>query len=254
VVQFEAELPAQNRLGNFPLGANYMKTLGMIGGVGPESTVDYYRLIIAEYRVRKGDGSYPRIIINSVDLQQMIRLMEANDLVTVTQLLVEEIGKLARAGADFGLLSSNTPHIVFDELRQRSQLPLISIVEVTCEAAKSLSLKKLGLLGSRFTMQARFYPAVFSREGITVTVPEPDEQAYIHEKYMGELVNGVFLPETRAGLLRIVEQLKQRHAIDGLILGGTELPLILRDVTECGIPFLDTTRIHVQAAVAELLA
>jgi aspartate racemase len=231
-----------------------MKTLGMIGGVGPESTIDYYRLIIAEYRAQKRDGSYPRIIINSVDLQQMVQLMEANDLPTVARLLIEEIGKLASAGADFGLLSSNTPHIVFDELRQRSPIPLISIVEATCEAAKSLGLKKLGLFGSRFTMQAQFYQAVFSREGISIAVPEPAEQAYIHEKYMGELVHGVFLPETRAGLLRIVEQLKQRHAIDGLILGGTELPLILRDVTECGIPFLDTTRIHVKAAVAELLA
>jgi aspartate racemase len=254
-VVFEAELPEHTKqISQLPaLGTNCMKTLGMIGGVGPESTVDYYRLIIAEYRAQKADGSYPRVIINSVDLQQMVRLMEANDLAAVSELLVEEIGKLARAGADFGLLSSNTPHIVFDELRQRSSIPLISIVEATCADARSLRLKKLGLFGSRFTMQARFYPDVFSREGIKIAVPEPDEQAYIHEKYMNELVNGVFLPETRAGLLRIVEQLKQRHAIDGLILGGTELPLILRDVTESGIPFLDTTRIHVRAAVAQLL-
>jgi aspartate racemase len=231
-----------------------MKTLGMIGGVGPESTIDYYRLIIAEYRSRKPDGSYPRIIINSVDLQQMIRLMDAQDLATVADLLVEEIGKLGRAGADFALLSSNTPHIVFDELRQRCSLPLLSIVEATRDSAKSLGLKKLGLFGSGYTMRARFFPDVFSRENIAIVVPEPDEQTYIHEKYMGELVRGVFLPETRAGLLRIVEQLKQRHAIDGLILGGTELPLLLRDVTESGIPFLDTTQIHVKAAVGELLA
>jgi aspartate racemase len=231
-----------------------MKILGMIGGVGPESTIDYYRLLIAEYRERKPDGSYPRIIINSVDLQQMIRLMDALDLATAADLLVEEIGKLARAGADFALLSSNTPHIVFDELRQRCSLPLLSIVEATRASAKSMGLKKLGLFGSGYTMRARFFPDVFSRDSIAIVVPEPDEQTYIHEKYMGELVRGVFLPETRAGLLKIVEQMKRCHAIDGLILGGTELPLILRDVTESGIPFLDTTQIHVKAAVAELLA
>jgi aspartate racemase len=103
-------------------------------------------------------------------------------------------------------------------------------------------------------MQGRFYPEIFSKSGITLAVPEPDEQAYIHDKYMRELVNGVILPETREGLLAIVESLKERHGIQGLILGGTELPLILRDVTSSGIPFLDTTKIHAERIVAQLLS
>jgi len=126
-------------------------------------------------------------------------------------------------------------------------------VQATCDAAKALELKKVGLLGTRFTMQARFYPDLFSREGIMLAMPNADEQNYIHEKYMKELINGIFLPETRERLLAIVEELKKRDSIEGLILGGTELPLILRDAPS-GIPFLDTTKIHAESAVAQLLS
>lgn len=231
-----------------------MKTVGIIGGIGPESTVEYYRLIIASYREQKQDGRYPSILINSIDLKKVLDLIGANEFAKVTEYLVGEVQKLARAGADFGALASNTPHIVFDALRQQSPIPLVSIVEATCEAARALGLKRVGLFGTRFTMQGRFYPDVFSREGITLAVPEPDEQAYIHEKYMSELVHGIVLPETRERLLTIVDRLKERQGIQGLILGGTELPLILRDVRDRGIPFLDTTTIHVKRIVAELLS
>jgi aspartate racemase len=231
-----------------------MKTVGIIGGIGPESTLEYYKFIIEAYRRIKADGSYPPIIINSVDLQKMIAMMEANELASVADYLVVALEKLARAGADFGLLASNTPHIVFEEVDRRSPLPLISIVEATCNAARLLGLKKVGLLGTRFTMQADFYPRVFSRSGIEVVVPSLTEQAYIHEKYMGELLAGIILPETRAGLLEIVGRLKDRDGIEGLILGGTELPLILRDAEPAGVRFLDTTQIHVDAIVAELLS
>ena len=216
--------------------------------------MDYYRLIIARYRERQPDGSYPRMIINSIDLDTMVRLITANELAAVTRLLVADVETLARAGADFGLLAANTPHIVFDEVRRQSPIPLISIVEATCQEAKSMGLQKVGLFGTRFTMQGRFYPQVFSREGISLAVPGPDDQAYIHEKYMGELLNGVFLPETREGLLAIATRLKEREGIQALILGGTELPLILRDAAGLGIPLLDTTRIHVEAVVERLLS
>jgi len=231
-----------------------MKTLGMIGGVGPESTIDYYRLIIASYRERKPDGTYPPIIINSVNLKEMVDLLEAHNLPGLVRRIVAELQKLANAGADLGILTSNTPHIVFDEIARQSALPLISIVQATCDAAAHMGLRKLGLLGSRFTMQARFYPDVFSKEGIVVLSPHTDEQVYIHERYMNELVNGIFRQETRDGLLKIVDRMKQQDQIDGLILGGTELPLLLRDVANPGIPFLDTTRIHVNAVVEQLYA
>ncbi len=231
-----------------------MKTLGIIGGLGPESTIDYYGRIITLYRERTGDGSYPQFIINSVNLKKGLDFMDANNLPGMADYLVEEIGKLILAGATFGLISANTPHIVFDQVASRSSIPLISIVEATCTAAKAKKLKRLALFGTRYTMQASFYPKVFSREGIELLLPGPDDQTYIHDKYLNELVSGKFLPATRAGLLAIVDRLKTGSDIDGVILAGTELPLILRDSEHNGIPLLDTTEIHCEAAVTEMLS
>jgi len=231
-----------------------MKTLGIIGGLGPESTIDYYGKIVALYRERTQDGSYPQFIVNSIDLKKGLDFMEANNLTGMEDYLVEEIGKLARAGATFGLISANTPHIVFDEVASKSPIPLISIVEATYAAAKARELNRLALFGTRYTMQGTFYPKVFSRDGIELLVPAPEDQAYIHDKYLNELVSGKFLPETRAGLLAIVDRLKESSDIDGVILAGTELPLILRDSEHNGIPFLDTTEIHCEAAVTEMLS
>jgi aspartate racemase len=229
-----------------------MKTLGVIGGIGPESTIEYYRQLIAAYQAQKSDGSYPPIVINSINLKALVDFFEAGDVAKLTERLLVEIRRLAAAGAECGLLAANTPHIVFDEIRRQSPIPLISIVEATCEAAQAAGLKRLGLFGTRFTMQGPFYPKVFSASQIALVVPLAHEQTYIHDKYMNELVKGIILPETRHGLLAIVDRLKRGERIDGLILGGTELPLILGDVTDQGIPFLDTTRIHVQAAVARV--
>src|SRR6202035_3830515 len=134
-----------------------MKTLGMIGGVGPESTVDYYKNIIAMYRERKPDGSYPQFVINSINLQKGINFLEADDLAGMAGFLLEEIQKLPRAGADFGIIAANTPHIVFDRVAAKSPIRLISIVEAACDHAKSRGLKRLALFGTRYTMQADFY-------------------------------------------------------------------------------------------------
>ena len=231
-----------------------MKTLGIIGGLGPESTTDYYGKIIALYRERTGDGSYPQFIINSINMKMGLDFMEANNLAGMADYLLEELGKLGGAGATFGLISANTPHIVFDEVASKSPISLISIVEATCAAAKARKLKRLALFGTRYTMQATFYPKVFSREGIELLVPGLGDQTYIHDKYLNELVSGKFLTDTHANLLAIVDRMKEKHDIDGVILAGTELPLILRDREHNGIPFLDTTEIHCEAAVTEMLS
>jgi len=230
-----------------------MKTLGMIGGLGPESTLDYYQRIIALFRERTGDSHYPEFVIVSVDLRKRLDFLDANDLSGMANYLLESIGKLARAGADFGIISANTPHIVFDEVAPKSPIPLTSIVEATCAAAKAQNLKRLALFGTRYTMQASFYPKVFARDAIELLVPDPQEQDYIHDKYMNELVSGKFVADTRADLLAIVDRMKATSDINGVILAGTELPLILRDPIHNGIPFLDTTKIHVEAAVAQML-
>jgi aspartate racemase len=234
--------------------SNAVRTLGMIGGVGPESTIDYYKNIIALYRERQRDGSYPQFVINSIDLKKGIDFIGANNLAGMAEFLLSEIVKLPQAGAEFGIIAANTPHIVFDDVAPKSPIPLISIVEATCAHAKARKLKRLALFGTRYTMQTDFYPKVFSREGIELVVPDPKDQDYIHEKYFSELVPGNFLPETRAGLLAIVDRMKAKSDIDGVILAGTEIPLILRGENHNGIALLDTGKIHCQAAVDEMFS
>ena len=230
-----------------------MKTAGIVGGIGPESTIEYYRQIITLYRERKADGGYPQIVINSINMTRMLDMIAAGQLAEVTMYLTAEVKKLADAGADFGLLASNTPHIVFDDIRTGSPIPMISIVEETCKKARSLGLTNAGLFGTKFTMQGPTYTRVFSKHGINIIVPNPDDQNYIHEKYMSEFVNGIIRDETKSRLLQILGSLKEGQDIEGLILGGTELPLILQDTDDPDIPFLDTTRIHVEAVVDWLL-
>ena len=229
-----------------------MKTLGLIGGTGPESTIDYYRLLVAKFR-EQADGHSPPLIITSIDLKQMIEWMTAGNLAAVADGLAAEFLRLHKAGADIGALTANTPHIVFDELQQRSPIPLISIVEATCEEVQARGVNTVGLFGTRFTMQAPFYPKVFSRAGLKLALPTDQEQDYIHGIYLGELLKDVFLPETRARLLEIADEMKRRDNIEGLILGGTELPLLLRAEEHNGMRLLDTTRIHVNKLVTEIL-
>jgi aspartate racemase len=231
-----------------------VKTIGIIGGIGPESTIEYYRALIAAYRARVRDGTYPPIVIDSIDMKKMLDLVAACALVELAEHLLSHVRRLAAAGAELGLIAANTPHLVFDDVRRSAPIPLLSIVEAACDATRALGLTKVGLLGTRFTMQAGFYQEVFARSGIELAVPGPGDQAYVHDKYMEELVHGVFLPETRANLLAVVDRLKETDRIQGLILGGTELPLILRDPEGRGIPFLDTTRIHVDGVVAQALS
>jgi aspartate racemase len=183
----------------------------------------------------------------------MLGLFGENRLPAATTFLAGEVERLARAGADFGVVAANTPHLVFDELQERSSIPLISIVDATCRASKARGFRRVGLLGTRYTMEAPFYRDGLARAGALMFLPSPEDQEYVHDKYMGELVAGVILPETKAGLLGIVERLRSRDAIEAVILGGTELSLILHE-GDAVVPLLDTTKIHVDEIVARILS
>jgi len=225
-----------------------MKRLGIVGGIGPESTIMYYRFIVAAGRERLG-GAAPPIVVNSIDVQKVLKLAEEDPVPGLRDYLLSEISILARAGVSLGLIAANTPHIAFDELRAHSPIPLVSIVEATRDAARERGLTRLGLLGTKFTMQGRFYRDVFSRSRIELVCPNEHEQLFVHDKYVGELLRNTFLPDTRDRMLGIIKTMVERDHIDGVILAGTELPLLLTEDSAWGVPLLDTTRIHVQAAV-----
>ncbi|MBS1189756.1 MAG: aspartate racemase [Rhodocyclaceae bacterium] len=223
-----------------------MKKIGIIGGLGPESTADYYKRIVDFFHERNQSLAAPEIIIYSMNMAEAFALVVGQHWEALAQDLAAKAAALRHAGADFAVISANTAHIVFDRVQAQSPLPLISIVEATLDSARSAGLRKLGLLGTQTTMGANFFGERFAREGIAVVVPNLDEQQYIQDKLMTEIELGIFNEGTRQGLLSIIANMKKRDDIDGVILGCTELPLILADGT-AEVPFLNTTAIHVAA-------
>jgi aspartate racemase len=227
---------------------------GIVGGLGPESTIDYYRTLIDRWRERAPGRGTPRVLIDSLDFDKGVELVSSGRLDELASWLGASLRRLAAGGATFGLVAANTPHIVFGPLRDASPIPLLSIVEVTRAAAIARGLRRLALLGTRFTMQASFYPDVFRGSGVDLVVPTGEEQQDIHRIYLGELVKGIFLEPSKQRLMDVVERLVSQERVDGVILAGTELPLVLRGDLLHGVPALDTTRLHVDALIDRLLA
>ena len=223
-----------------------MKKIGIIGGLGPEATVDYYKRVVDFFHDQNQSLSTPEIIIYSVDMAELFKFVADKRWEALVDWLTSKLVALKNAGADFAAISANTPHIVFDQVQAKSPLPLISIVEATLESAKTIGLGKVGLLGTKFTMQSNFYGDRFAKEGIVVVVPNDHEQQYIHDKLVSEIELGIFNEATRQELLAIISRMKDRDNIDSVILGCTELPLILNEGMS-KIPFLNTTAIHVAA-------
>jgi aspartate racemase len=226
--------------------------LGIVGGLGPESTIDYYRRILAEWK-HDDPSSSPSIIIDSLDVDLGLRLVE-HDKPALVEYLAASLGRLVAAGADFAAMAANTPHVVFDDLIAGSPIPMVSIVEACAEEARLRNLRRVGLLGTRFTMEGTFYPTVFARLGIAVVSPNDEERAWIHDRYVSELLKGEFRKETKDGVTSVVRRLREEENIDGVILGGTELTLLLSGPRVEDIPALDTTALHVDAIVKRLRA
>jgi len=226
--------------------------LGIVGGIGPESTIEYHRAIIGAYQERRGQSSQPPIVINSIDAYRMLALFAEGRHPEAIEYLGEEVRRLGDAGATVGLLAANTPHIVFDQVQARSPIPLVSIVTATLDFVRAAGFRHPALFGTRFTMGARFYPDAFAQAGIDVVLPDEGDQAYIHDKYMTELVRNRVPDTTRIGLTAIVERMRAQRGIDAVILGGTELPLALPGRDAAGVPLVDTTQVHARAAVDRL--
>jgi len=228
-----------------------MQRLGLVGGLGPESTIDYYRRII-ELAQKKGLPESPSIVIDSLDVKRGLYL-SGNDRAGLIDYVLGSVHRLTAAGADFIAIAANTPHLVFDELAAQSKVLIVSIVETCAEEAERRGLKKVLLLGTRFTMEASFYPEVFRKRGIEVIAPEETDRIRVHDRYVNQLLNGVFTDEVRAEFAGLIQRIRAEHGIDGVILGGTELTILLVDSAIPGLQMLDTTALHV-AAIVERIA
>jgi len=227
-----------------------MATVGLVGGLGPESTVDYYKRIIDEWK-RVDPSTSPSIVIDSLDPQRALRLVNA-DRQAFFEYLLTSVRRLLGAGVDFIAITANTPHLVSDDLAAETPVPILSIVEVCAAEAKKRGLKRLLLLGTRFTMEAEFYPEVFARHGLSVFRPNDEDRAWVHQRYVGELLEGNFRDDTRQQFIALITRLEDELGVDGVILGGTELPLLLKSPDVAGLPLLDTTALHVNAIVEQL--
>ncbi|CAD0000865.1 MULTISPECIES: aspartate/glutamate racemase family protein [Flavobacterium] len=230
-----------------------MKRIALIGGVGPESTIEYYRLIIKRFQERLNTKDYPEIIINSINMTEMLNCLFNNQLDDLANLLIEKIKILEKSEVDYVAIASNTPHIVFDNLADKVKVSLISIVEETCKVINDKKIQRVGLLGTKFTMTSGFYNKVAEKYEIEIIIPDSIDQDFIHDKYMTELLINKIVPETKKQLIQIVRTLKEKKSIEAVVLAGTELPLILNQSDFDDIEILDTTKIHVESIVSRMI-
>ena len=223
------------------------KKIGIIGGLSPESTVSYYLHITRSFVERFGTYSYPEILIYSVNLENYHQWRAANrwDLITHDMITVAE--KLHAAGADFGLIATNTMHKVFDAVQESVDLPLLHLIDATIDSIKAKNISTVGLLGTQYTMTDGFYTDKLNRNGLATIVPETEDQEIIHRIIVEELVRGTFLERSKQQYLSIIEKMKKSGA-KGIILGCTEIPLLINQ-GHCDVPVFDTAVIHAEAAL-----
>ena len=219
-----------------------MKKLGLVGGMGVESTIPYYNDIVYGVQNKIGKKFFPNITIESVNAFDVLGLCREQKYDELTDYLMQAIKNLTTSGADFIALSANTPHIVFDRLQNISTVPLVSIVEATRNEAIRLNKHKLGLLGTIFTMTEDFFKKPFYNSNIEIITPTAEEMEYINLKISSELEFGVIKEETLQGFQKIIKRMQQEDSIEAVILGCTELPLLLNDEVS-PIPCLDTMKI-----------
>lgn len=229
-----------------------MKKLGLVGGMGPESTILYYHNLVYGVQDRLGEKCFPNLTIESVNVFDVLRLCNEQKYDELTAYLMQAITSLIKSGADFVALSANTPHIVFDRLKEQSAVPLVSIVEAARDEAVRLNKRKLGLLGTIFTMTGDFFKQPFYNSSIEIITPSAEEMEYIHCKISSELEHGIVKQETVQGFQKIIKRMAEEEGIEAVILGCTELPLLLTDEVS-PVPCLDTMKIHIRHLIDRIV-
>jgi aspartate racemase len=227
------------------------KRIGILGGMTAESTVSYYQHIFRRYEELHGNLAYPEMVIYDVSFQRFEDWMGEEDWDSIEEGLLDGLGRLHAAGADFAVIATNTMHILFDKLQARSPIPMLSIVDATAEAVKEAGLDRVGLLGTRFTMEKPFYVEGLRAHGIEAIVPGEEGRAYVDGVVFHELSFGKLLPESRKGFLEIIDGLVERGA-QGVILGCTEIPLLVTP-KHTDVKLFDTAVIHAEKALQHAL-
>lgn len=230
-----------------------MKKLGLIGGIGPESTVAYYRKIIHGVQAQAGKENLPRLSIESLNAFTVFSLCRAREFDQLADYVLSAIRSLAAGGADMAALTGNTPNIVMERILPLSPIPIVSAIDATCHAAQQRGARRVGLLGTVFTMTNTFFKTPFEDRGIQAIVPSALQIAHIQAKIEAELEHGIVKEDPRQEFIAIIQDLQQREGIDHVALACTELPLILGD-DNSPVPCLDTVDIHVAALIRAVVS
>lgn len=224
-----------------------MKTIGLVGGTSWASTIDYYRIINEEMNRRRGGLNFAKIVLSSLDYGEIHALSMIKDVEGIRSLLVDAAKKVEGIGAQCILLCANTMHMHAEVVQNSVGIPLLHIADATAAEIKKEKMAKAGLLGTKLTMELDFYKKRLLGHGITAIVPPPEDRAFIHHAIDTELVKNLIVPETKARFLKIINDLQTQGA-EGVILGCTEIPLLIKQ-GDTSLPVFDTTRIHSLAAV-----
>ncbi len=230
-----------------------MKTIGLIGGMSWESSVEYYRIVNETTKAKLGGLHSAKSILYSVDFAEIERLQHQDTWQEAAQMLIEAARSLENCGADFIVLCTNTMHIVADEIQANILIPFLHIADATARQIKNSGINKVGLLGTRFTMEEDFYKSRLTQKyGLEVIIPEADAREIVHRVIYDELVVGEIRQNSKERYLDIIEQLAETGA-EGIILGCTEIGLLVHN-EDCRVPLFDTAKIHAVAAVEYALA
>ncbi len=226
------------------------RKIGILGGMSPESTTAYYEHITRRYTAQYGDYGYPEILIYSVNFQRYVEWQREGRWDEAAAAMADALERLRLAGADFGLIATNTMHIVFDRVQAAVRMPLLSIVDATALGIREAGARTVGLLGTVFTMRERFFRDGLNRHGIGVLVPEAEEdQQRMNRIIFVELCRGEVRPESRTFFLETMESLGRR-GVEGIVLGCTEIPLLVRE-GDSKWPLFNTTLLHAERALQE---
>lgn len=224
-----------------------MKTIGMIGGTGWPSTLEYYRLINQETNIRLGGLSSAKIMLSSFNYAEIDVLNKKEDHAGVYKLVLDAAHRLKKSSIDFIIICANTMHQYVEDLEKETNLKIVHIADATADEIKKKGLLKIGLLGTRFTMEMDFYTKKLKESGIESLVPPKADREYIHNAIMNELLKEEFKEETKAKFLSIIGDL-ENHGAQGIVLGCTEIPLLIKQ-SDINLPVFNTLEIHAKSAV-----
>ena len=225
-----------------------MKTIGLIGGMSWESSIEYYRIINETTKAKLGGLHSAKSVMCSVDFAEIEVLQHQDQWTEAAKMLIDAAKKLETCGADFIVLCTNTMHKVADDIQANINIPFLNIADATAQLVKNSGIQKIGLLGTRFTMEEEFYKGRLSQKyGLSINIPNPQEREIVHRVIYEELVVGKILQNSKEQYIDIIQQMV-KQGTEGIILGCTEIGLLIHQ-EDSQVPLFDTTRIHAEAAV-----